>query len=131
MGNFITQDNEKWKFYKAYNMEFPDENTLKNLKGIIFPGSKYSVYDESLSWIEPLKQFVRNVYYDYPNIKMVGICFGHQLIAHSLGGKTEKMRQDVENCLYIGKEEISLEPSFFELPFVKKVLMFTDNWIKI
>jgi len=77
MGNLITKDNEKWKFFKAYNLEFPDEKTLKNLKGIIFPGSKYSVYDESLSWIEPLKEFVRKVYYDYPNIKMVGICFGH------------------------------------------------------
>ncbi|CDW86551.1 UNKNOWN [Stylonychia lemnae] len=126
MGNFISNNNEKWTFYKAYDLEFPDEKTLKNLKGIILPGSKYSVYDESLTWIEPLKDFVRKVYYDYQNIKLVGICFGHQLIAHSLGGKTEKMKQDVSNCMYIGKEEIKLQNTFFELPFVQKVLENVD-----
>jgi len=36
------------------------------------------------------------------------------------------MKPDVENCLYIGKEEIKLKSSFFELPFVKKVLENVD-----
>lgn len=77
MGNFINSGNERWAFYKAYDLEFPDEEVLRNLKGLILPGSKYSVYDDTLEWIEPLKAFVRNVYYNYENIKMVGICFGH------------------------------------------------------
>ena len=54
---------------------------------------------------------------------MIGICFGHQLIAHSLGGKTEKMIQkEGEPCLYIGKEEITLKDSFYEIPAVKQVM---------
>jgi len=52
---------------------------------------------------------------------MIGICFGHQLIAHSLGGKTEKMNPD-EYCMYIGKEEITLNDSFYEIPAVKQVM---------
>ena len=77
MGNFLHSDSEKWTFYKGYNLEFPSDETLANLKGLVLPGSKYSVYDETNVWIEPLKAFVRNVYYNYPEIRMVGICFGH------------------------------------------------------
>lgn len=38
---------EKWSFYKSYNLEFPSDEELKNLKGIFFSGSKYSVYDKT------------------------------------------------------------------------------------
>eukprot|EP00347_Sterkiella_histriomuscorum_P018325 403345936 len=122
MGNFIQNGNEKWAFYKAYNLEFPSEEVLANLKGLVLPGSKYSVYDDSNEWIEPLKEFVRNVYNNYKQIKVVGICFGHQLIAQSLGGKTQKMIPGEEECLYIGKEEITLKDSFYEIPAVKQVM---------
>ena len=44
-GNLLSSGKEKWAFYKAYNMEFPSEEELKHLKGIVFPGSKHSVYD--------------------------------------------------------------------------------------
>lgn len=43
---------EKWAFYKPFNFEFPLSEELKHLKGIIFPGSKYSVYDDSIPWMD-------------------------------------------------------------------------------
>ena len=55
--------------------------------GYVISGSKYGVY-EDLPWILELQEFVRQCWAQH--IKMVGVCFGHQLIAHSLGGKTEK-----------------------------------------
>ena len=67
----------KWAYYKPYDFEFPSDEELSKMNGIVFPGSKYSVYDTTVPWIEPLKQFVRKVYDNYPKIKMVGICFGH------------------------------------------------------
>ena len=92
------------------------------MQGIVFPGSKYSVYDSSLLWINPLKEFVRDVYFNFPEIKMVGACFGHQLIALSLGGKVEKMENGGGSCLYTGKEHIRLSDSFLSLPYVKEVV---------
>ncbi len=47
VGNLITTGKEKWDFYKATSFELPSDEDLKNLKGIVFPGSKHSVYDES------------------------------------------------------------------------------------
>jgi GMP synthase-like glutamine amidotransferase len=53
----------------------------------LIPGSRHGVYDD-LPWIEPLKNFIREV----AQIKrpMAGVCFGHQIIAEALGGKVEK-----------------------------------------
>ncbi len=36
---------DKWAYYKAYDYEFPSNDELKHMKGIVFPGSKYSVHD--------------------------------------------------------------------------------------
>ena len=55
--------------------------------GYVISGSRYSVY-EDLPWIKSLQQFVVACW--QRNVRMVGVCFGHQLIAHSLGGRTEK-----------------------------------------
>jgi len=32
---------------------------------------------------------VKRVYEEYPSKKIIGICFGHQIIAQALGGKVE------------------------------------------
>jgi len=45
------------------------------------------VYDDK-PWIATLMEFVREL--DRRRKKLVGICFGHQLVAQALGGRTEK-----------------------------------------
>lgn len=58
--------------------------------GYIISGSRNSVYEE-LPWISELKEFIRQCWKS--QIRMVGICFGHQLLAESLGGKTLRAQQ--------------------------------------
>jgi GMP synthase-like glutamine amidotransferase len=50
-------------------------------------GSSASVYEDE-PWIHALTSFVRDVH--AARVPFVGICFGHQLIAHALGGRTER-----------------------------------------
>ena len=50
-------------------------------------GSSSSVYDDE-PWIDALAAFVRQVHAE--GVPFVGICFGHQLVAHALGGRTER-----------------------------------------
>lgn len=75
VGNLF-DNGDSWKFYKAYDGEFPNDEELKSMKGLVLPGSYRSVYDE-IPAIEPYKQFIRKVYSSYPHIKMTGLCFGH------------------------------------------------------
>lgn len=57
----------------------------------LIPGSRHGVYDD-LPWIEPLKTFIRDVA-RLQRAPIVGVCFGHQIIAEALGGKVEKAAQ--------------------------------------
>ena len=53
----------------------------------LITGSVKGAYDED-DWIGTLKQFIQECHKAHK--KMVGICFGHQILAHALGGKSEK-----------------------------------------
>jgi GMP synthase (glutamine-hydrolysing) len=55
--------------------------------GWLITGSRFGVY-EGLPWIVKLEELVREIY--ARAIPMVGVCFGHQVIAQALGGKVEK-----------------------------------------
>ncbi len=59
-----------------------EEIKKKNPKGIIFTGGPNSVYEES-------SPKYNNEIYSL-GIPILGICYGSQLIAHSMGGKVEK-----------------------------------------
>ena len=53
----------------------------------IVPGSRESVYDD-LAWIPRLSQWVLDAIEE--GVPLVGVCFGHQLIARALGARVEK-----------------------------------------
>jgi GMP synthase-like glutamine amidotransferase len=76
----------------------PDENDA-----YLITGSRHSVYDDE-PWIHALGDFV--VRADAARRKLVGICFGHQLIAHVLGGRTEPAA--VGWCVGVQKNDIML-----------------------
>lgn len=57
------------------------------LEAIAITGSPAGVYDD-LPWIEPLRDFIRAAY--EAGTPMVGICFGHQIMADALGGDVRK-----------------------------------------
>lgn len=50
-------------------------------------GSRHGVYDP-LPWIAPACEFLREAY--GADVPVIGVCFGHQILAQALGGKVEK-----------------------------------------
>lgn len=64
---------------------FPD--SAAQAEGWLIPGSRHGVYDD-LPWIAPLEQLIREIV--AADLPLVGICFGHQVIARALGGRVEK-----------------------------------------
>jgi len=57
------------------------------LEGIVITGSPAGVYDD-FAWLDPLRQFIRTAYAG--KTPMLGICFGHQIMADALGGDVRK-----------------------------------------
>ena len=64
---------------------FPPD--LDAADGWLITGSKYGAYEDH-DWIPPLEQLVRDI--RDKGQPLVGVCFGHQIIAQALGGKVEK-----------------------------------------
>jgi GMP synthase-like glutamine amidotransferase len=61
--------------------------SLADCEGWIITGSPASVY-EDLDWIRTGEEIVRAAFAE--ERPLVGICFGHQLVAQALGGRVEK-----------------------------------------
>lgn len=55
--------------------------------GWLITGSKHGAYEDH-PWIPPLEDFIRAVH--TKGQPMIGVCFGHQIIAKALGGTVEK-----------------------------------------
>jgi len=55
--------------------------------GWLITGSKHGAYEDH-DWIAPLEDLIRDI--RAADAPLVGICFGHQIIAQALGGKVEK-----------------------------------------
>ncbi|MBN8631322.1 MAG: type 1 glutamine amidotransferase [Rhodobacterales bacterium] len=65
--------------------EFPA--SVDECDGWLITGSRFGAYEDH-DWIPPLEDFIRTAYAEH--IPVVGICFGHQIIAQAMGGKVEK-----------------------------------------
>ncbi|MDX8351216.1 type 1 glutamine amidotransferase [Cognatiyoonia sp. IB215182] len=67
------------------DMDFPAAIDL--CEGWLITGSKHGAYEDH-PFIPPLEAMIRYIY--AADIPLVGVCFGHQIIAQALGGKVEK-----------------------------------------
>ncbi len=75
--------NITYKTYRVIDGEYPKK--IDECDAYLVTGSKSSAFDDD-DWIGQLKVYVQSVF--QKNKKILGICFGHQLIAMALGGDT-------------------------------------------
>jgi GMP synthase-like glutamine amidotransferase len=89
--------------YDARHAQLPDPDSHP---AYLITGSRLSVYDDE-PWIGVLADFMEDVL--RAGGKVIGICFGHQLMAHFFGGLTEP----AEKGWAVGVQEnriVSAEP---------------------
>lgn len=85
---FLAGRNWRFSTWKTMEMEFPDD--IAEADAWLLTGSRHSVYEDH-AFIPPLESLIRAT--RSTRIPMIGICFGHQIIAQALGGKVEKSAQ--------------------------------------
>lgn len=71
--------------FSVMNGDFP--TGPNDADGWLITGSRYGAYEDH-DWIPPLEALIREI--KASGRPMIGICFGHQIIAQALGGRVEK-----------------------------------------
>ncbi len=74
-----------FRTYHIEAMEFPAD--VHDCDGWLITGSRHGAYEDH-PFIKPLEDFIRRAI--AAHVPMVGICFGHQIIAQAMGGRVEK-----------------------------------------
>ncbi|WP_397542229.1 glutamine amidotransferase-related protein [Roseovarius salis] len=71
--------------YNVVDGAYPE--AAEDCEGWLITGSKHGAYEDH-AWIPPLEAFIRKVH--AAGRPMIGVCFGHQIIAQALGGRVIK-----------------------------------------
>lgn len=95
--------------------DFPDPDACD---AYVITGSRHSVYDD-LPWIVPLVEFVRAAL--VRRRRVVGICFGHQLVAHFFGGETRPAAAGW--CVGVQRARIEADEAWMQPPVAELGLL--------
>ena len=127
------KNNEEWKYMNVSTDGLPSEELISKTKAILIPGSNLSVYND-YDFLRQAEAFLKKLIDDilfnnkYPNLKILGICFGMQIIISSLGGKISKM----EGTHRGNPEDIEIiDDKFYEFNFYKNIGIEKKKYLKI
>ncbi|PON71811.1 Glutamine amidotransferase [Parasponia andersonii] len=81
----LEEKGETWDLYRVTRGEFPDDDELETYDGFVVSGSSNDAHGNE-AWICRLVAFLKRL--DSLKIKVLGICFGHQILSRALGGKS-------------------------------------------
>ncbi|KAI8148621.1 class I glutamine amidotransferase-like protein [Fennellomyces sp. T-0311] len=110
-----------WQYFDVvHKQEYPDLRDLadnRTFDGIVLTGSAASAYEDE-PWILKLVEFVCKLRAEpyRSQVKLVGICFGHQIIARACGGSCEKNPNGWERVHQVHQDHVNnLPPGFHTL----------------
>ncbi|XP_022882778.1 gamma-glutamyl peptidase 5-like isoform X2 [Olea europaea var. sylvestris] len=83
----FADEEEKWDLFRIVEGEFPAIDDLQNYEGFVISGSPHDAYGDEY-WILELCFILQTLF--AMQKKVLGICFGHQVLCRALGGKVGK-----------------------------------------
>lgn len=84
----LQRPGESWSVYRAWKNELPATPT--SYEALILTGARFSVNDDTQTWLPPLFEFVRACFDTPGGSRLFGACFGLQVITRALGGVVGK-----------------------------------------
>ncbi|KAK1420926.1 hypothetical protein QVD17_22896 [Tagetes erecta] len=146
---FGEEEEERWDMYRVVDGEFPNMHEVERYDGFVVSGSPYDAYGDD-DWILELSCLLQTLY--SLQKKVLGICFGHQVLCRALGGKVGKsdsgwdiglrkvnIVKDLSPCSFLQTLlQVQTSPAMltiiqchqdqvWELPAGAKVIAFSDK----
>ena len=80
--------NAKW--YTVHCLDEIMPNKATEFDAYLITGGKYSVFD-NFQWQDALFELIQKI--NLSHTPLIGICYGHQAIAHALGGEVKRHKE--------------------------------------
>ncbi|XP_073148050.1 gamma-glutamyl peptidase 5-like [Henckelia pumila] len=106
----LGDEGEKWDLFRVVDGDFPAIDDLQNYQGFVVSGSPHDAYGDDF-WILQLCFLLQTLF--AMQKKVLGICFGHQVLCRALGGKVAKSNTGWD----IGVREVSFTQDFYSCGF--------------
>ncbi|CAB4286239.1 unnamed protein product [Prunus armeniaca] len=81
----LAEEGEAWDLYRVVCGEFPLDEEIDGYDGFVISGSSRDAHGND-AWICRLLALLKKL--DDMKKKVLGICFGHQILSRALGGKS-------------------------------------------
>ncbi|XP_047946945.1 gamma-glutamyl peptidase 5-like [Salvia hispanica] len=100
----LKEEGESWDLFRVARGDFPADDQIADYDGFVISGSCSDAYADDL-WICNLLILLNKL--RAMNKKLLGICFGHQILGRAIGGKIGRAKGGWD----IGITQVQLYPS--------------------
>lgn len=113
--HMLSDVGETWDTYHVVDGNFPSDDDLHKYEGFIVTGSFEDAHG-STPWVLHLCDVIQKAH--RMKRKLLGICFGHQVISRALGGKTGRSAHGWELGL---KKVVLVADAMYSKPYALKL----------